>query len=461
MDGDNLSMRAGGKSYSRIRREAVASCATALILVACGGGGGGGGAVPIMSATAATTNSAGSWLTFKPAAVDLTVFPKTSTPFSVVAVSSRTIAQPVNIAIIDTKGVVTSNVRISGAGLQYVASMNTNPDLAPGTHSGTFEVRVCYDANPLVCAQPAEGSPWQLPYKIRVLDPAELSYAGWEEVQTTPGFLDKLYTHNLALSVYDGKPLTAFANSSKGVLETYISPDLGGQWDLQAIPGPTPSTSHFALASDGASVYLSGGQELNGLYAYRSHVWKFNGVAWQLKTSGAAFAGRQRHVMAKVGNTLFVAGGTNAGVTALRDVWASTDDGSTWSKRIDSLPAALGAVTCALNWRGSLLLIGDAVASSPDGVQWNVHGGYPATFPKRSTQCAVLGDKLIVEGNGQIVDGRIAQSMSTTDLANWTPELSRSKLNEIEIPNMIAVDGRLLAFTGQSTTRLTLYRTAH
>lgn len=49
--------------------------------------------------------------------------------------------------------------------------------------------------------------------------------------------------------------------------------------------------------------------------------------------------------------------------------------------------------------------------------------------------------------------------MSTTDLVNWNLEPSRSKLNEIEVPNMVAVDGRLLAFTGQSTTKLTLHRT--
>lgn len=461
MDGEKLSVRVGGKCRAPVLG-ALTSCAAALMLVACGGGGGGGGggAFPIINPPPSTsTNSAGSWLTFKPASVDLTVFPKTSTPFSVAAVSSRNIAQTVNVAVIDTKGVIAPNVKISNSWSQYVASMNTNPDLAPGTYTGNFEVRVCYDADPLVCAQPVEGSPWQLPYKIRVLGPADLSYTRWEEVQTTPGFLDKLYTHTLALSVHGGKPFTTFANGSTGVMETYLSPDLGSQWSQQAIPGPTPSTMHFALASDGVAVYLSAGLNFIGNYAYQSHVWKFDGVAWQRQTPGAAFGGRERHVMAKVGATLFVAGGSNGGINAFRDVWASTDDGVTWSKRIDNLPAALGVVTCALNWRGSLLLIGDAVATSPDGVQWTVHSGYPATFPKGSTQCAVLDDKLIIVGNGQIMEGRTAQSMSTTDLVNWNLELSRSRLNEIEVPNLIAVDGRLLAFSGQSTTKLTLNRT--
>jgi hypothetical protein len=71
------------------------------------------------------------------------------------------------------------------------------------------------------------------------------------------------------------------------------------------------------LASDGIAVYLSGGQELmNGNYAYRGHVWKFDGVALQRQAAGA---------------TLFMAGGSNGGINAFRDLWASTDDGSTWS----------------------------------------------------------------------------------------------------------------------------------
>ncbi|MDN8617138.1 hypothetical protein [Variovorax ginsengisoli] len=409
-----------------------------------------------MPASGSPTSSAGAWLSFKPAIVDLTVFPQTSTPFSVAAVSSRSIAQTVNIAIIDTKGVITPNVKISGGGLQYVASMSTNPDLVPGSYSGSFEVRVCYDANPLVCTQPVEGSPWQLPYKIRVLDPAEFSYASWEEVPITPSFRDKLFTSSMALSVYDGKPLLVLANGTTGVMETYISPDFGTKWSLQAIPGPTPLTSRFALSSDGAAVYLSGGS-----YPYRNHVWKFDGVAWQRQTASAEFPARERHLMAKVGTTLFMAGGSNGGVSPLRDLWTSTDEGITWSKRTDSLPAALGVVTCALNWRGSLLLIGDAVATSPDGVQWTVQSGYPVNFPKRSRYCAVLNDKLIIATNGQTLTelGRPVQSMSTTDLVNWHLEPNRSRISDIEVPNMVAVDGRLLMFAGQSTSELTLYRT--
>lgn len=162
------------------------------------------------------------------------MFPNTPTPFGVIATSTKTFPQQINIGIIDTKGVITPNIKLSTiSALQYSASMTTNPDLAPGTYSGNFEVRLCYD-NPLTCSQPVEGSPWQLPYKIRVIDPAALSYAKWEAAQTAPGFLD-----NFALSYRDGKPIVVTAGFYTAVMESWMSSDIGSTW-----PRWQPTTRH-------------------------------------------------------------------------------------------------------------------------------------------------------------------------------------------------------------------------
>ncbi|MDP9933506.1 sialidase family protein [Variovorax paradoxus] len=383
------------------------------------------------------------------------MFYDTPTVFSVTTTSTKTIAEPVNVGIIDRQGVIMANARISMVTqLKYFASMTTNRALAAGTHTGSLEVRVCYD-DPLTCARPVEGSPWQLPYTIRVIDPASLSYQRWEVAQTTPGYLD-----NFALSYRAGKPIVVAAGFYTRVMETWASDDVGTTWTKLTSPtSPTPLVRGFALASDDTAIYLSGGQNLTAsgptapTAQYQSHIWKFDGTDWQARTGAAGFAQRADHVMAKVGSSLYVAGGRN-GAGSFRDLWRSVDDGATWSKVIDTLPAALGNPTCALNWQGSLLLAGDAVATSPDGVSWTVHGGYPAKFPKKSVQCAVLGNRLFLVAP----DGN-SYSVSTTDLANWKYERSPVLSAASNAPGMAAIDGRLVVTTGQGTSERSVFRT--
>ncbi|MGJ7525629.1 hypothetical protein [Variovorax sp. GB1P17] len=433
------------------------------LIASCGGGGGGGGGggfpglLPPPN-TPPVANPAGAWLTFNPSPVELTLFPNTPQTFYVTATSTKVITVPVSVGIIDTKGVITTNVKISSSGQQYTATLNTNASLAAGTYTGNFEVRACYDTNPLTCAQPVEGSPWQLPYKITVIDPATLHYSAWEAAQTTPGFTD-----NFALSYRDGKPIVVSANFYDGNMDTWTSADIGSSWTkVPTTTALTPSTKSFALASDGVAVYLSGGQTV-GTYGkplggYKSHVWKFDGNDWQPQATAALFPGREAHVMAKVGTTLYVAGGRN-GAGAMRDVWKSTDDGINWTKAADALPAALGNPTCALNWQGSLLLVGDQVATSADGTNWTLASGFPANFPKGSTQCAVLNGRLFISPTSDATFGKPNQNaMSTTDLVNW--QLERPRVGSSgDASGMAVIQGRLLVTTGQGTSQRTTYRT--
>ncbi|MEO6281114.1 hypothetical protein [Roseateles sp.] len=451
----------------------ASATALAAALASCGGGGGSGGTTQNgggSTNSGSTNNPAGAWLSFSPATVDMDVFSNMSTWFSVTATSAKTISDPINVAIIDSKGVITAKgtTVTAQSSLRYSASMNTDPALAPGVHTGSFEVRLCYDT-PLTCARPVDGSPWQLPYTIRVIDPAAQSYQSWEVAQTTPGFLD-----NFALSYQSGKPIVVTAGFYTHVMETWTSADIGSTWTKVTTPAaPAPLARSFALASDDTAVYLSGGQGLptsgpatpNGQYA--SGVWKFDCANWKLRTATAAYAGRENHVMVKVGASLFVAGGSNAG-GILRDLWRSNDDGATWSKVVDTLPAALGNPTCGLNWQGSLLLAGDAVATSPDGVNWTVHGGYPAGFPKGSVQCAVMGGRLFLvaplfhtdfmaAGAGN--DGMHGSTVSSADLRAWKAERAPGQNLNNSAPGMAAVSGRLVVSGGQGTSQRTVFRT--
>ncbi|MGJ7504390.1 hypothetical protein ACSFBF_28815 [Variovorax sp. ZT5P49] len=445
------------KRYAASLGVLVLSC----LIASCGGGGGGGGGggfpglvtPPPTGGTPPPSNPAGAWLTFNPSPVELTLFPNTPKTFSVVATSTKVISAPVYVGIIEPKGVITTNIKISSAGLQYTATMNTNPALAPGVHTGNFEVRVCYDANPLVCSQPVEGSPWQLPYKFTVIDPASLHYSGWEAAQTTPGFLD-----NFALSYRGGAPFVVTAGFYTNVMETWTSGDIGSTWTkVTTAQVPTPLTKGFALASDDSAIYLSGGQ-LSGSSAYQNQVWKFDGTDWSQKTAAAEFPGRANHVMAKVGNALYVvAGRTTAG--DVRNVWRSDNDGVNWTQVSQGLPAALGNPTCALNWQGSLLLVGDQVATSADGATFTMASGFPSTFPKGSTQCAVLNGRLFISPTSTFSDNGSGKSaVSTTDLANW--QLERSRLTTMgDAPGMAAINSRLVVTTGQGSSQRTTYRT--
>lgn len=421
-----------------------AICVLAMLLAACGGGGGG--------ASDAGSLGRGAWLTFAPAQIDLTLLPNTATSFSVTATSSKTIAETINVGIVDNTGVISPNASIrANSSMSYTATMTTNAALRAGTYTGNIEVRLCYDI-PTVCARPVDGSPWQLPYNIKVVDASTLSYAGWETASNNASFLDAF-----ALSSQGGIPTVVTAGYYTRVMETWTTADLGRTWSLSPTSSTPPLTQGFALASDASALYLSGGQSWTASFPstalglYPSHVWKFDGTNWQQQTAAAPFPGRVNHVMAKVGSNLFVAGGTGNGVV-LRDIWKSSDEGIHWSKVADALPADLGTVTCALNWQGQLLLIGSKIATSSDGVQWTVYGNSLNNERSGSRQCAVLNGRLIVNSADSL------NTTSSTDLTNWRAEFAPGP-GFAGAPGMIAINGRLLITSGQGSSERKTLRT--
>jgi hypothetical protein len=449
------------------------ACAAALALglAACGGGGGGGGGggaalpgsgagplgtgVDAANGTGQTgaSGQAGSWLTFSPSPMELDVFLDTPTAFSITATSSKAIPGVFNIGIIDKQGVITTDVRISRfSQLGYLASMSTNRNLAIGLHTGSFEVRLCQD-NPLVCAQPLDGSPWQVPYRINVIDPATQGFQRWEVAQSSPGFLN-----DFALSQRAGAPYVVTAGFSTRVMETWTSADIGTSWTKVSTAHVPALIGGFALASDGNTIYLSGGQGLatSGPRAstgvYQQGVWKFDGNDWQQQPVATAFPARDQHVMAKVGTALYVAGGHVAS-GFLRDLWRSDDDGINWHQQTDALPVALGRVNCATAWQGSLLLVGSGgVATSADGLTWTMHAALPSRAPDSSIQCGVHNNRLFI-----ISSNLNDYSLSSADLANWQYELSPLFV-QFPAPGFASISGRILVVNGQGSSQRNVYR---
>ncbi|QJE02261.1 hypothetical protein HH212_21405 [Massilia forsythiae] len=178
-------------------RSVILAFIGALTLSACGGGGGGGGAAtsappvastpvptlpttttpvatptPVTPATPADpappVTPGGSWLTFSPSPVNVSVTEGQSAEFKVTARSSRIVSQEFTVGIIETKALITTDYRLEAlSDLEYVATLHTSPTLTPGTYTSYLRVQLCADA-PLVCNRPLEGSPWYVPLNVTV-----------------------------------------------------------------------------------------------------------------------------------------------------------------------------------------------------------------------------------------------------------------------------------------------------
>lgn len=185
-------------------RMAAAAVLGASLLAGCGGGGGGGdapapggpvGATPGTSGPPPVTPG-GAWLTLTPGTVTVSAFEGESTGFRVTGVSSRTFDKPFNMAIVDSKGVVTTDVTISALSqLEYAVDLRTAPTLAAGSHTTYLQVRLCEDV-PTVCSKPLPGSPWYVPVTVNVASLAQAQ----QRLTLMPAALD--------LVTYQGEPLS-------------------------------------------------------------------------------------------------------------------------------------------------------------------------------------------------------------------------------------------------------------
>jgi hypothetical protein len=189
----------------------MAALLAAALVAGCGGGGGssGSGSSTGGSAGAApgtsgqpVANASGSWLTLTPGVVALKSYEGESIRFKVSATSSRTFDKPFNVAVVDSKGVVTRDMTLTKiSDLQYAVELSTNA-AAAGTYSTDLELRLCED-DPLVCRTPLQGSPWKIPVTLTVATATQAK----DRLKFTPAALD--------LVTYQGEslPFTLSANA--------------------------------------------------------------------------------------------------------------------------------------------------------------------------------------------------------------------------------------------------------
>ncbi len=130
-------------------------------LTACGGGGGGGESTYRLSFSPSTLTASFA----QGAAV---------APLVVTASLDRTPDQTVNVAVIDTVGVIEPSLQLVPlSNTSYQATLTPKNTLPVGEHTGSLQVRLCFD-HPGTCASPLPGSPYTLPYRFTVSPPPAL-----------------------------------------------------------------------------------------------------------------------------------------------------------------------------------------------------------------------------------------------------------------------------------------------
>jgi outer membrane protein assembly factor BamB len=235
----------------------------AACLTACGGGGGGGGG------DGAADNR---WLAITPGTSVVEAYEGESVAFIVTAQSSRTIAEPLHVAIVDARGVIRPDVSIQAVdALTYRATLQTAAALSVGVHEGAFELRLCRD-NPLTCANPYPGSPWRVPYRVTVhpgtnLVPlAALAGAGdWTTYQGDArhrGFVDATVDHRDFRRRWM-QPLASKGVAIAGGRIYTTSGDRFGRWRLLALSehdGSTVWQHDFGTMFNANPPAVAGGQ---------------------------------------------------------------------------------------------------------------------------------------------------------------------------------------------------------
>jgi len=183
-------------------KSAIAGLLVAALAAGCGGGGGSGGSGgsgPIGGTPGpggpTTGNTDGSWLTLTPGVLALKSYEGESVGFKVYATASRSFDKPFNVAVVDSKGVVTTEMSLTKVSeLQYAVDLHTKA-AAAGAYATELELRLCED-DPLVCRTPLPGSPWKIPLTLTVATAAQAQ----ERLKLTPAAID--------LVAYQGEPLS-------------------------------------------------------------------------------------------------------------------------------------------------------------------------------------------------------------------------------------------------------------
>ncbi|WP_082938696.1 PQQ-binding-like beta-propeller repeat protein [Mitsuaria sp. 7] len=261
-----------------------------LMLAACGGGGGG-----VIEAGIGGGSGGGNadafQLSFQPTSLEATFYAGEAPLLTVTATASRTHAAPVQVAVIDSVGVLSGQAELTATSqLVYRVGLRLSNSLPAGTHSGSLEVRVCEDA-PTVCAKPVGASPWRLPYKFTVRPATNLStlsavpggrgwstylgdaaQSGFQAVSLKAADFNRRWTTQIPATAMQASAMRASAFAVDDGLLFYVALDLTGRppvlvaqresdgsiaW-TQALGSPGAKASSPTLANGEVFVVTSG-----------------------------------------------------------------------------------------------------------------------------------------------------------------------------------------------------------
>lgn len=107
-------------------------------------------------------------MTIAPAALDLVAYEGEPMSMQLGLTVNSTFDVPVSVGVVGGIGVLAPDITVTqDSRTQYRAKLTTLPALAQGDHTGSLEVRLCYD-NARECKSPVIGSPWRVPVKVAV-----------------------------------------------------------------------------------------------------------------------------------------------------------------------------------------------------------------------------------------------------------------------------------------------------
>lgn len=202
---------------------------------------------------------------------------------------------------------------------------------------------------------------------------------------------------------------------------------------------PTTKLEHFAVASDGTSIYLSGGRETQS-NTNSNEVWRFNGSVWSQVARSANFTARRRHSMAFHAGALYITGGVAANsylgtdwlteglANYLSDVWRSADGGSSWIQQTPNAQFSPRFGHCNISFGGQLYVIGGfsgesfldrplEVWRSNDGASWAKSSSIVNSFSNEQAYggCAAIGNKIVFSGGTSLSLNAPAQTAIVSD----------------------------------------------
>lgn len=156
-------------------KKTLAMLLVLALVAACGGGGDDNASTPTAPTIPAAPGGGGSvdngWLNFSPSTLEAATMEGESVSLVVEAKSSKTISEPLNIRV-EAPAQFHPDIQLETLNAtHYRATLRISPTAKAGTHSGNVKVYLCLDS-PTVCSRPYPGSPWLIPFQLKVVSTA-------------------------------------------------------------------------------------------------------------------------------------------------------------------------------------------------------------------------------------------------------------------------------------------------